>query len=135
MVMRPEIRASRIFGSYGTDPVVLVGSDPDPLPIASEGISLNLPVPAGQALGEQRREPLVVLRPEKQPVPVALELVVPHAETVPVLHRDPGLAVHHHPVLLKEGIPGEAEPEAVIRAVGVVAPEDVAAAEGRLEGD
>src|SRR5262249_40619072 len=36
---------------------------------------------------------------------------------------------------LDHGIPGEAKPEAVVAAVGVVVPEDVSTAEGCLEGD
>jgi hypothetical protein len=64
-----------------------------------------------------------------------VEPVPAHVKIKPVLGGYAGLAVARHLIFFQGEIPGKAQPEAVIAAVGGILPVDIAPAEGRLEGD
>lgn len=127
------------FGAFGADwsnAVVLTGGDADSFRIAREDIIEDIPVMAGQGLGEMGRHARIVdVRPEENTVAIPLEGISDGTHVVSVFSGDTRGTVAHDAVIFDDIFPREAEPKAKVAIVGVVITKDIATGEGSFEGD
>lgn len=127
------------FSAFGVDwsnAMVLTCGDADSFRIARKDIIEDIPVMAGQGLGEMRRHARIVdVRPEENAVAIPLERISDGTHMVSVFSGDTRGTVAHDAVIFDGIFPREAEPKAKVAVVSVVITEDIATGEGSFEGD